>query len=218
MTDLDSKYIDLEPPSRLAWLVFRSLARFWASIFLPYYRFWGENDFKPGSVIIARNFGLQTWIYALRFFKRPVRIVLTDDDDNLKWFNLAVNGGLNPIGIRGNYKHKISTIKLLSDKGEIVFLIIPRTNGGYTPTFMQELEKCLDKRIRLFAIEGAIDALPPDGVIPKFASICAFCGRPYFNRLPSEGILDELTFLESTLYDLNIDEEPSFFRNNRRNL
>ena len=82
---------------------------------------------------------------------------------------------------------------------------------------MQELENLLGDRIRLFAIEGAMEAFPPENFVPKFASICVFCGRPYFNRLPSEGLLDELAFLESILYDLEIDEEPSFFRNNRRN-
>ena len=218
MTEQTSKiFTDINQPGRLAWLVFRSLARFWAAIFLPYFRFWGENEFKPGTVIITRNFGLQTWIYALRFFKKPVRIVLSDEEDNLKWFNVANNGGIEPICLRGNYKKKIEKVKELSDAGEIVFLIIPRTNGGYTPTFMKELEGQIGEKIRLFAVEGAMEALPPDAVVPKFASICVFCGRPYFNRLPSEGILDELSFLESTLYDLEIDEEPSFFRNNRRN-
>ena len=218
MTEFSSNNIeDLNQPGRLAWLVFRSLARFWASIFLPYFRFWGENEFKPGTVIIARNYGLQTWIYALRFFKKPVRIILADNEDNLKWFNIADNGGLEPVCIKGSYKKKASIIKQLSDKGEVIFLIIPRVLGGYTPTLMQELESLLGERIRLFAIEGALEALPPSSFVPKFASICVFCGRPYFNRLPSEGLLDELTFLESILYDLEIDEEPSFFRNNRRN-
>ena len=218
MTDYSSKSAeDLNQPGRLAWLVFRSLARFWASIFLPYFRFWGENEFKPGTVIIARNYGLQTWVYALRFFKKPVRIVLVDDEDNLKWFNVADNGGLEPVCIKGAYKKKASIVKELSDKGEIIFLIIPRSVGGYTPTLMQELENLLGDRIRLFAIEGAMEAFPPENFVPKFASICVFCGRPYFNRLPSEGLLDELAFLESILYDLEIDEEPSFFRNNRRN-
>ena len=62
-----------------------------------------------------------------------------------------------------------------------------------------------------------MEALPQGNLIHKFTSICVFCGRPYFNRLPSEGLLDEIAFLESTLYNLEIDEEPSFFRNNRRN-
>ena len=218
MTEFSSKSIeDLNQPGRLAWLVFRSLARFWASIFLPYFRFWGENEFKPGTVIIARNYGLQTWIYALRFFKKPVRIILADDEDNLKWFTIADNGGLEPVCIKGAYKKKASIVKDLSDKGEVIFLIIPRTVGGYNPTLMQELESLLGERIRLFAIEGAMEALPPNAFVPKFASICVFCGRPYFNRFPSEGLLDELASLESTLYDLEIDEEPSFFRNNRRN-
>ncbi len=218
MTDLSSTIVnESNQPGRLAWLVFRSLARFWASIFLPYFRVWGENEFKPGSVIIARNYGLQTWVYALRFFKKPVRIVLADDDDNLRWFNIAYSGGLEPISLKGNVKGKVSVIKELSDKGEIIFLIISKKTGGYNSVFMQELENLIEKRIRLFAIEGAMEALPPGAIVPKFTSICVFCGRPYFNRLPSEDLLDELTFLESTLYDLDIDEEPSFFRNNRRN-
>lgn len=218
MSDLNSHiFADLEQPGRLAWLVFRSIARFWAAIFLPYFRIWGETDFKPGTVIVARNFGLQTWVYILRFFIRPVRIVLVDDSDNLKWFDIADNGGIEPLCIRGNLQRKLQAVKELSDKGEVVFLIIPKEFGGYTPTFMEELEKLLNEKIRLFAIEGAMAALPPDTIVPKFASICVFCGRPYYNKLPGEGLLDELTFLESTLYGLEIDEEPSFFRNNRRN-
>lgn len=208
---------DLERPSRLAWLVFRSLARFWASIFLPYFRVWGETDFKPGTIFIARNFGLQTWVYLLRFFRRPVRIVLDDDYDNLKWFNVAKNGGMAPILLSGGVQHKIEVLKELHDKGEIVFLIISRTIGNYMPTFMQEIENNFEADIRFFAVEGANRALPPDTVVPNFASICVFCGRPYLSRLPGEGLLDELEFLESTMVDLDIDEEPSFFRNNRRN-
>ena len=150
-------------------------------------------------------------------FNKDTKQILVDDDDNLKWFTIADNGGLEPVCIKGAYKKKASIVKELSDKGEVIFLIIPRTVGGYTPTLMQELESLLGERIRLFAIEGAMEALPPNAFVPKFASICVFCGRPYFNRFPSEGLLDELAFLESTLYDLEIDEEPSFFRNNRRN-
>lgn len=218
MTEIDSKLLlDKEPPGRTAWLVFRSLARFWASIFLPYFRFWGENKFKAGNVIIARNFGLQTWIYALRFFKTPVRIVLADDEDDLTWYNVANNGGLEPILLKGDVQQKVDAIKYLSAKGEIVFFIIPKGIGGNIPKLIDGLEKTLNDNIRLFAIEGALDALPKGAIVPKFASICVFCGRPYFNRFPSEGLLEELTFLESTLYDLDIDEEPSFFRNNRRN-
>lgn len=218
MTDISSKiFTDIRQPGRLAWLVFRSIARFWAAIFLPYFRVWGENEFKPGTVILARNFGLQTWVYCLRFFRRPVRIVIVDESDNLKWFRIAEDGGLEPICIKGNVPRKVQAIKELSDNGEIVFLIIARGTGGYTPTFASELEKVLNERIRLFAIQGALEALPPEAIIPKFASICIFCGRPYFDRLPNEGLLEEMDFLESTLYGLEIDEEPSFFRNNRRN-
>ena len=90
MTDSCSKFFEnIAQPGRLAWLVFRSIARFWAAIFLPYFRVWGETEFKAGSIIVARNFGLQTWIYCLRFFRRPVRIVLVDDNDDLKWFKVA---------------------------------------------------------------------------------------------------------------------------------
>lgn len=218
MADTTSKIItDIPQPGRLAWLVFRSIARFWSAIFLPYFRVWGENEFKPGTVIVARNFGLQTWVYCLRFFKRPVRIVLVDERDNLKWFSVAEKGGMEPVCLKGNVLRKVQTIKELSDNGEILFLIIPRGNGGYTPTFMLGLEKALNEKIRLFAIQGANEALPPEAIVPKFASICVFCGRPYFDRLPNEGMLDELDFLESTLYGLEIDEVPSFFRNNRRN-
>jgi hypothetical protein len=218
MTDNNSKaLIGKEPPGRLAWLVFRSLARFWAAIFLPYFRIWGENEFKKGNVIIARNFGLQTWVYAFRFFKKPIRIVLVDNEDNLKWFNIACNGGLEPIFLNGNNDEKVDSIKYLSEKGEIIFLIIPKNTSENTLSFIEKLDRVLSNNIRLFAIEGASEALPQGSFVPKFASICVFCGRPYFNRLPSEGLLDELNFLESTLYDLDIDEEPSFFRNNRRN-
>lgn len=218
MTDSCSKFFEnIAQPGRLAWLVFRSIARFWAAIFLPYFRVWGETEFKAGSIIVARNFGLQTWIYCLRFFRRPVRIVLVDDNDDLKWFKVAEDGGLEPVCIKGSVLRKIDAIQELSDKGEIVFLIIPNSYGGYNPTFVAELEKRMNDRIRLFAIQGAMEALPPDAMIPKFASICIFCGRPFYNRLPDEGLLDELSFLESTLYDLDIDEEPSFFRNNIRN-
>lgn len=218
MTDNNLKaLIDKEPPGRLAWLVFRSLARFWAAIFLPYFRIWGENEFKEGNVIIARNFGLQTWVYAFRFFKKPIRIVLVDNEDNLKWFNIACNGGLEPIFLNGNNDEKVDSIKYLSEKGEIIFLIIPKNTSENTLSFIEKLDRVLSNNIRLFAIEGASEALPQGSFVPKFASICVFCGRPYFNRLPSEGLLDELNFLESTLYDLDIDEEPSFFRNNRRN-
>ena len=218
MTETSAQiFADLKQPSRLAWLVFRSIARFWAAIFLPYFRFWGETEFKPGTVIVARNFGLQTWVYALRFFRKPVRILLVDDSDDLGWFNVADDGGMEPVCVRGGVQRKIQAIKELSDNGEVIFLIIPSGVGGYTPTFMKELEGVLSSRIRLFAIEGAMEALPPDAIVPKFASICVFCGRPYYNRLPGEGLLDEMSFLESTLYDLDIDEEPSFFRNNRRN-
>ena len=123
MTDFSSKIFEnIAQPGRLAWLVFRSIARFWAAIFLPYFRVWGETEFKPGSIIVARNFGLQTWIYCLRFFRRPVRIVLVDDSDKLKWFKIAEDGGLEPVCLRGSVLRKIDAIQELSDNGEVTYV------------------------------------------------------------------------------------------------
>ena len=219
MTDNGSlTYSDYEQPGRFAWLVFRSLARFWGSIFLSYFRIWGETEFKPGTIIVARNYGLPIWVFALRFFAKPVRIVLSDDSDDRHWFQVAKAGGLEPQAVSGSSKYRLDTLQELSDAGEIVFLILPRDFSSSVLDLLKELDENFGEKLRFFAVEGATKALPKDAIVTRCVPICVFCGRPFFNRFPGEGLADEFVFLESTLRNLDIDEEPSFFRNKRRDL
>jgi len=208
-----------ETPGRLAWKVCRYLARFVGSVFFPYFRVWGETDLKPGGqIFIARDFGILTWITALRVFKRPMRLVFLSEKHDQRWFNLAVNSGLAPLRFSGSVDQNFLMLEHMADAGEKLLIVIPRSADGNIEELVRRLRATRSLRVLFMAISGAAEALPESAVVPRAVPVSVFCGLPHFTADVADSAFAELDFLENAIKDLEIDELPSIFFNHRRNL
>ncbi len=207
-----------ELPDPLAWKLCRYLGRFVGSVFFPYFRAWGETDLHGGRrVFITRNYGLQTWLMALRVFKRPVRIVVCDAEDDRRWFELACHNGLAPLHLTGSPEQNSLTVERLAVAGENVLLVIPQHADASVLDLVGRLKIARSFKTLFMAVVGAREALPAGAWVPRSVPICAFCGLPHYNARPDDSPLAELDFLELALKDLDIDELPSIFFNHSRN-
>lgn len=206
-------------PGRLAWKACHYLARFAGSVFFPYFRVWGETDLKSGGqIFIARNFGIQTWLTALRIFKRPVRVVLADSAADLRWFNLAEKNGLAPLRLCDTPAQNFLTVEHLAEAGEKLLLVVPQVSDPAIDSLVSRLRATRSLKVLFMAISGLKEALPAGAFVPRAVPISVFCGLPHSLGNPVSSPLAELDFLEQALKDLEIDELPSIFFNHPRNL
>lgn len=206
-------------PGRLAWKVCHALARFFGSVFFPYFRVWGETDLRPGGrIYVMRNFGLLTWLTALRVFKRPVRVVMADRSDGSRWFDIAVKCGLAPLRLDGSSDENFLLVEHLVEAGEKLLLVVPDFADESAESLVKRLRAVRFLQILFFALSGAREALPPQRYVPRVVPISAFCGMPHFQSDEDDSPLAELDFLKQALTDLDVDELPSIFFNHQRNL
>jgi len=105
----------------------RSLARLFGSIFFPLFRVWGETEIRAdrGCIYIARNYGLLTWISALRAFKKPFRFVSADPSDASIWLWLAEACGLEPVKLSGDTSQDFLCLENLVISKETILLLLP---------------------------------------------------------------------------------------------
>lgn len=208
-----------ETPGRLAWKVCRYLARFVGSVFFPYFRVWGETDLTPGGqIFIARDFGILTWITALRVFKRPMRLVFLSEKHNQRWFNLATSSGLAPLRLPGSIDQNFLTLEHMADAGEKLLVVIPRSADSSIEELIRRLRATRSLRVLFMAVSGAAEALPESAVVPRAVPVSVFCGLPHYAANVADSAFAELDFLENAIKDLEVDELPSIFFNHRRNL
>lgn len=206
-----------ETPDPLAWKLCRYLGRFVGSVFFPYFRAWGENDLHGGRrVFITRNYGLQTWLMALRVFKQPVRVVLLADAVD-RWFELARRNGLAPLHLTGSPEKNFLTVEHLAAAGENILLVIPQPADASIFDLVGRLKVARSFKTLFMAVAGAREALPSGAMVPRAVPISVFCGLPHYTSRPDDSTLAELDFLELALQDLDIDELPSIFFNHSRN-
>lgn len=208
-----------ETPGWLAWKICRYLARFVGSVFFPYFRVWGETDLNHGGqIFIARDFGILTWITALRVFKRPVRLVFLSEKHDQRWFNLAVSSGLAPLRLSGSIDQNFLMLEHMADAGEKLLVVISRAADDNIEELVCRLRAIRSLRVLFMAISGASEALPESAVVPRAVPVSVFCGLPHYSANVADSAFAELDFLENAIKDLDIDELPSIFFNHRRNL
>ncbi len=208
-----------EAPGWLAWKICRYLARFVGSVFFPYFRVWGETDLNHGGqIFIARDFGILTWITALRVFKRPVRLVFLSEKHDQRWFNLANSSGLAPLRLSGSIDQNFLMLEHMADAGEKLLVVISRTADCNIEELVRRLRATHSLRVLFMAISGAAGALPESAVVPRAVPVSVFCGLPHYAANAAGSAFAELDFLENAIKDLDIDELPSIFFNHRRNI
>lgn len=198
----------------------RSLARFFGSIFFPFFRVWGETEIRPdrGCIYIARNYGLLTWMSALRAFKKPVRFVSADPADTSIWFQLAEASGLEPVKLTGDTNHDFINIEHLFNQKETVLLLIPEIPDQHSLELTTKIKATHYLTSMFMAITGARVALRAGRLIPKVCPISVFCGMPHSLSTAAQGPLTELEFLEKAVAGTPLNELPSIFFNHSRNL
>lgn len=207
-------------PSRFAWFVFRCLARYFISLFIPCFRFFGETCFKHGGqIFITRNYGLQTWLYPLYIFKRPLRFVMADSSDDSKWFEMASSSGLNPIKLTGHFEIDLETIKnMVNSKEKIILIISDDEDDSLSLNLTKALKETYDKETLFMAVSGAKKVFAQNSSIPKVIPVSLFCGMPFMNNKYNNSVFSELNFLERAVSNLKLEDEPSIFENHKKNL
>ncbi len=208
-----------KPPCKTAYFIARSLARFLGSIFFPFFRYWGETEFKPGKkrVFIARNFGLLTWISALRIFRQPLSFLVADQNESSLWLKIAMNGGLSPVRLTLDVNEDLQTIETLSSRENCILLIASEPDS-FTENLVRQL-KCSKSIETLFmAISGADVAFPAGTMVPRVCPVSVFCGLPHLPVEAPGEVFAELRFLERATQNIPLGELPSIFANHQRNL
>ena len=208
-----------EPPGRLAWKVCRCLCRLVGSVFFSYFRVWGETELHNGGrIYVGRDFGVQTWVTALRVFRQPLRLVYIGALEDRRWFDLACKNGLAPLLLTGSIDEKFLAVKQLAMAGENLLLVLPQAPDASLESLVGRLRATRLLQVLFLAISGASAALPPGTFVPRAVPISVFCGLTPYQSRPGDSPLTELEILERAIQGLEIDELPSIFFNHRRNL
>ncbi|MBU1107696.1 MAG: hypothetical protein KKB51_13575 [Candidatus Riflebacteria bacterium] len=202
-----------------SYLFMRSLARFFGSVFFPFFRVWGENELKPnrGCIYIARNYGLLTWISALRVFRRPIRFVSADLADDRPWFGIAEACGLEPIKLSGDTDQDFLCLENLFSQKKTVLLMIPKAPDQSILSLVARVKAARHLTSLFMAISGVKEALSKGSLIPKVFPVSVFCGMPHAQPTSEQIPLSELEFLEKAVADIPLNELPSIFFNHSHN-
>lgn len=209
-----------KPPCKTAYFIARSLARLFGSIFFPFFRFWGEAEFKSGKhrVFIARNFGLLTWISALRIFRQPLSFIVADQSESSLWLKIAINGGLSPVRLTFDVNEDLPTIEALCSQ-ENCLLLIACTPDSFAENLVSRLKSSRNIETLFMAISGANVAFPHGTIVPRVCPVSVFCGLPHISFVGEPGsTFAELKFLEHATQNIPLGELPSIFSNHQRNL
>ncbi|OGK04962.1 MAG: hypothetical protein A2W80_01250 [Candidatus Riflebacteria bacterium GWC2_50_8] len=197
----------------------RSLARLFGSIFFPLFRVWGETEIRAdrGCIYIARNYGLLTWISALRAFKKPFRFVSADPSDASIWLWLAEACGLEPVKLSGDTSQDFLCLENLVISKETILLLLPENPDTNALDLVAKIKATHCLTSMFMAISGARAALRAGSLIPRVCAISVFCGMPHPVSATTQGPLTELEFLERAVADIPLNELPSIFFNHSRN-
>ncbi len=203
-----------------SFICMRSIARLFGSIFFPFFRVWGETAIRTerGCIYIARNYGLLTWLSALRTFRKPFRFVSADTADSAVWFKLADSCGLEPIKLSGDVSQDFLSIEHLFNNKETLLLIIPEAPDKQVLELIAKIKATHYLTSIFMAISGARVALKPGSIIPKVCPISVFCGMPHYRGDGQPESLSELEFLERAISNIPLNELPSIFSNHSRNI
>lgn len=206
-------------PCRVAYFIARSMARFFGSIFFPFFRYWGETDFKNTKkrIFIARNRGLLSWLTALRVFKHPIRFVMADKNDTSIWFKIALSGALAPIRLSFDYEADLQTLAALGQHENCMLLVTPAVNS-YTESLVAGLKYQKSIEVLFMAVSGPQIALAAKTLIPKVCQISVFCAMPIIPDVSRSDTFAELEFLERATENIPLGELPSIFTNHKRNI
>lgn len=205
----------LEKPGRAAWFVFRSLARYLVSLFIPSFRYFGETDIKlGGQIFIEKNYGFQSWAYPLTIFKRPVRFIVADIEcDDMQWFNTASDGGLFPIMLSGNFEDDYEIIKSCVENNEKIVLIISQNEEDeLSKRIVKALKEDYTKSVLFMALSsGAKEVFANNAVIPKSTTVTMVCGMPFTMDKNDDTVLfNELHILEKSAESATDVTEPLY--------
>ncbi len=202
-----------------SYLFMRSLARLFGSLFFPFFRVWGETVIRPerGCIYIVRNYGLLTWLSALRTFRKPLKFVSADLTDSSIWMQLAESCGLAPIRLSGNIDQDFLSLEHLFNHKETILLLIPESPGDHVLELVARIKATHYLTSIFMAIAGARLALRAGSMIPRVYPISVFCGMPHFRSDRPAAPLSELEFLERAIADVPLNELPSIFFNHSRN-
>lgn len=209
-------------PGKFAWFVFRCLARYLVSLFIPCFRHFGETELKRGAqIFIVKNFGLPTWLLPLTIFKKPLRFVIADLNSDTKWYDMALSGGLNPIQLSGSFEEDYKIIKsLIENKEKIILVISQDENESLSTELTKTLKKIHFKETLFMALSGADKIFINNSKIPKVLPVTMLCAMPFMPNCKNDPNkpFTELNFLEKASQNVAICDEPSIFANHRKNL
>lgn len=203
-----------EKPGRMAWFVFRSLARYLVSLFIPTFRYFGETNIKKtGHIFIEKNYGFQSWAYPLTIFKRPMRFIVADMNCDMQWYNTVADGGLFPVKLTGILESDYELIKTSIDNNENIILIIPQDEDNiFSNQLIQALKKDYINKISFMALSsGANYVFANNAVIPKNVNVTMVCGMPFvIKKDTSDNNFEELHMLEASSESATDVTEPHF--------
>ncbi|MDD3000319.1 MAG: hypothetical protein PHF29_01015 [Candidatus Riflebacteria bacterium] len=210
-------------PSKFAWFVFRCLARYLVSLFIPCFKHFGETNFNRGAqVFITKNFGLPTWLLPLAIFKKPLRFVIADTKLDPKWYNMALSGGLNPILLSGAFEEDYKVIKgLIENKEKIILVISQNENDSLSTELTKTFKKIHFKETLFMAVSGADKVFENNSKVPKVVPVTMLCAMPFMPKYEnnSNKTFTELNFLEKASESvIDVSDEPSIFANHKKNL
>lgn len=208
-------------PSPKAWFVFRCLARYFISLFVPCFRYFGETYFRNrGQLFILKDYGLLSWFFPLCIFKRPLRFVFVNKQEG-EWFEMAQNGGLEPLLLSGELEADYQLLNdLLGAKEKILLIISQNTEDVLSKALVGMLKKNNAKETLFMGVSGAEKIFVGNSKTPKVVPVGLFCGMPYVPRVKDgekAHEYEELHLLEKAVRNLRLEQEPSIFFNHERN-